>query len=273
MAMNPLSLDEKLKVLHDRIRGYRSLAIAYSGGADSTLLLAVASRVSEGNVIAVTAVSPLQASSEIQAAVRMARSLGVEHHRVHTCEMTAEEFVANNPDRCYVCKKIIFTDIRKKLSELGIFEIAHGANLDDLKDYRPGMKAAEELRIAAPLIDAGMTKNDIRELSRRMALPTWNKPPAACLASRIPYGKPITTRALEMIESAENVLSALGFKEFRVRHDGEAARIELRPSEFSRLLAPERRLIVIGELRRIGYSYITMDLEGYSSGRLNRSIG
>ncbi|MFO8110896.1 MAG: ATP-dependent sacrificial sulfur transferase LarE [Desulfosalsimonadaceae bacterium] len=270
--MNRLSLEEKKKILYDRIEGYKRLAVAYSGGVDSTLLLAVAARVLNSDAVAVTAVSPLQPTSEVQEAFKVARGLGVAHYRVDTREMAHDEFVLNDQNRCYVCKKIIFSDILKMTSSIGITAVAHAANVDDLNDFRPGMKAAEELDILSPLIDARMTKTDIRELSRQMGLPTWNKPAAACLASRIPYGTPISSGALEKIEAAENVLHALGFKGFRVRHYGEAAKIELRPSDFTRLLVPERRLTVISEFKRIGYTIITMDLEGYSQGSLNRAM-
>jgi len=271
--MSSLTLEEKTKILYDRIGSCKNIAVAYSGGVDSTLVLAVAGRIHNGRAVAVTAVSPLQPSTEVQEAFKTARSLGVSHHRVETCEMNHDEFLENSEKRCYICKKIVFSDIRQVVAAMGFETIAHGANADDLKDYRPGMKAAGEMGLMAPLIDAEMTKADIRELSKRMGLPTWNKPSAACLASRIPYGTPITRSALEMVEAAENVLTALGFTGFRVRHYSETAKIELRPSEFSRMMAPERRLVVIGEFRRIGYSYVTMDLEGYASGRLNRSIG
>lgn len=270
--MSGVTLKEKKKILYDRISGYKSIAVAFSGGVDSTLLLAAAIRALNGNVVAVTAVSPLQPASEVQEAYKVARSLGVNHYRVNTPEMTHDDFVANRRNRCYVCKKIIFAHIREMADQIGVESIVHAANIDDLGDYRPGMKAAEELDIHSPLIEAGMTKVDIRALSREMGLPTWNKPSAACLASRIPYGTPITTHALEMIEAAENVLLALGFKDFRVRHYGETAKIELRPADFTRLIMPERKLLVISEFRRIGYAYITMDLEGYATGRLNRSL-
>jgi pyridinium-3,5-biscarboxylic acid mononucleotide sulfurtransferase len=269
--MNINTLEEKKKKLYERLSGYKSIGVAFSGGVDSTLLLAVANRVLNGNVVAVTAVSPLQPANEVQGALRVARSLGVAHYRVDSGEMAHADFISNNRNRCYLCKKIIFADIRATLDKLGIETIAHAANTDDLKDFRPGMKAAEELDIIAPLIDAGMTKADIRDLSRQMGLSTWNKPAAACLASRIPYGTPITTRALEMIEASETVLMALGFRGFRVRHFDDTAKIELRPADFPRLLNPARRLIVLSEFRRIGYLNITMDLKGYSQGSLNRS--
>lgn len=272
LDLNTLTLEKKKDMLYEHLRSFKSIAVAYSGGVDSTLLLAVASRALNGNVVAVTAVSPLQPASEVQDAFKIAKSLGARHYRVNTGEMENDNFVLNSKNRCYVCKKIVFSEIMELLHTMEINSIAHGANIDDLNDFRPGMKAAEELGMLAPLIEAGMTKSDIRELSRQMGLPTWNKPSAACLASRIPYDTPITIKALEMIENAETVLIALGFKNFRVRHCGETAKIEIRPADFKRLLVPERRLIVIGEFRRIGYSYVTMDLEGYSSGSMNRSI-
>lgn len=223
-------------------------------------------------MIAVTAVSPLQPANEVHAAIRLARSLGADHYTVHTREMEDAGFTANCRNRCYICKKIIFTGLLALAAEHGIRTVAHAANMDDLADYRPGMKAAVELGIVSPLIDAGLDKAEIRELSRQMGLSTWDKPSAACLASRIPYGRPITGDALAMVEAAENVLSALGFSGFRVRHYGETAKIEIRPADFARLLKPDRRLSIISEFRKIGFLYVTLDLEGFQTGRLNRSI-
>ncbi|MFP4193344.1 MAG: ATP-dependent sacrificial sulfur transferase LarE [Desulfobacterales bacterium] len=265
-------LYKKKEKLFDRLSEFKSLAVAYSGGIDSTLLLAAARESAADRVIAVTAVSPLQPRWEVDEAVKMAGYLGVEHETIRTDELSVPEFTANSPDRCYVCKKIIFSDMISRCRELGFSHLAHGANVDDMADYRPGMKAAEEMEVSAPLKEAGFTKQDIRCLSRQMSLPNWNKPAAACLASRIPYGMEITRQRLEMVETAENVLLALGFSGFRVRHLGETARIEVRPADFTRLIKPEPRLRIIRELCNAGFTYVTLDLEGYGQGRLNRSI-
>ncbi|MGM0787093.1 MAG: ATP-dependent sacrificial sulfur transferase LarE [Thermodesulfobacteriota bacterium] len=266
-------LDEKKQRLFERLSGLESLAVAYSGGVDSTLLLAAARDAAAGSVLAVTAVSPLQPRWEVDEAVKLAGTLGVHHEIVRTAELSVPEFAANTPDRCYVCKKILFSDMISRCRELGFFNLAHGANADDMSDYRPGMKAAEEMQVLAPLRDAGFTKQDVRNLSRQMSLPNWNKPSAACLASRIPYGTEITRQRLGMVETAENVLLAMGFSGFRVRHMGDTARLELRPADFYRLIKPEPRLRVVQELRSAGFTYVTLDLEGYAPGRMNRSIG
>ncbi|MFW6011258.1 MAG: ATP-dependent sacrificial sulfur transferase LarE [Desulfosalsimonas sp.] len=262
----------KKEKLFDRLSEFNFLAVAYSGGVDSTLLLAAARDASAGKVLALTAVSPLQPRWEVDEAVKLAGYLGVDHEIIRTAELSVPAFTANSSDRCYVCKKIIFSDMMSRCRDMGYFNLAHGANADDMADYRPGMKAAEEMEVLAPLKEAGFTKEDIRILSRQMSLPNWNKPAAACLASRIPYGMEITRQRLEMVETAENVLMALGFSGFRVRHLGDTARIEVRPADFTRLIKPEPRLRIIQELRNAGFTYVTMDLEGYTSGRLNRSI-
>lgn len=258
--------------LFEELRRYTAVAVAFSGGVDSTFLLAAARQCLGEKVIAVTAVSHLQPRSETDEAVKLAGVIGTPHYTVSTGELENPDFSKNPENRCYICKKILFADIRAVAGRHGITTVVHAANLDDLSDYRPGMKAAEEMDVDAPLIQARLTKADIRKLSKQMGLPTWNKPSAACLASRIPYGEPITGEKLAMVEAAERVLAALGFKGCRVRHFGEIAKIEVRPADFSRLLKPDRRLRIIGEFRKIGFLYVTMDLEGYQTGRLNRSI-
>lgn len=267
------SLQKKKEQLFERLGKFRLLAVAYSGGIDSTVLLAAARDSVSGSVLAVTAVSPLQPRWEIDEAVKLAGTLGVKHEIIRTEELSVQDFTANSPERCYFCKKIIFSEMIHRCREQGFHYLAHGANADDMSDYRPGMRAAEEMQVLAPLKEAGFTKEDIRSLAREMALPNWNKPAAACLASRIPYGMEITKQRLEMVEAAENVLLALGFTGFRVRHHGDTARIEVRPVDFPRLIKPEPRVRIIQELRNAGFTYVTLDLEGYAPGRMNRSIG
>lgn len=266
------SLKVKKEKLFDRLAAFRSLAVAYSGGIDSTLLLAAARDAAVDNLLAMTAVSALQPRWEIDEAVKLAHTLGVRHEIIRTDELSVPEFTANSPDRCYVCKKIIFSDMISRCRQLGFSHVAHGANSDDMADYRPGMKAAEEMQVMAPLKEAGFTKEDIRSLSRQMELPNWNKPAAACLASRIPYGMEISRERLEMVETAENVLLAMGFSGFRVRHLGDTARIEVRPADFPGLIKPEPRLRIIQEFRNAGFTYVSLDLEGYAQGRMNRLI-
>jgi uncharacterized protein len=186
--------------------------------------------------------------------------------------MTDPGFIANPPDRCYTCKQLIFAEIIRIAASMGMKRVAHGVNLDDLGDYRPGLKAAEEMGVMAPLAEAGLTKADIRVLSRRMRLPTWNKPSMACLASRIPYGRPITPEALKMVEAAEEVLQRLGFYGCRVRHHGEVARIEVVPGDLKKAMHPEVRADILESLRTIGFRHVAVDLEGYVQGSLNRAL-
>jgi len=270
--MNDLII--KQKKLESGLRKLESLAVAFSGGVDSTYLLAVAAKMFQGNdkFVALTAVSPLHPQHDVQCAELFAKENNIRHILVHSGEMESSLFLKNPPDRCYVCKKIIFKQIVKAAQNMGIQAVAHGVNVDDQTDYRPGMKAADEMNVLAPLLDAGLTKKDIRLLSKKMGLSTWNKPSSGCLATRIPYGESITRQKLKMIESSENVLSNLGFKTCRVRNYGETAKIEVPSDDFEKLLDPSVRNHVLKSLKRIGFLYITIDMEGYQSGRLNRSV-
>jgi uncharacterized protein len=187
-------------------------------------------------------------------------------------EMAAPGFVANPPERCYTCKQLIFGEIIHIAASMGVQRIAHGVNVDDLGDYRPGLKAAEEMGVAAPLVEAGLTKADIRALSRRMRLPTWNKPSMACLASRIPYGCPITPATLKMVEAAEEILLGLGFSGCRVRHHGDVARIEMAARDVGKAVRPAVRSQILKGLKDIGFTHVALDLEGYVQGSLNRAL-
>ena len=188
---------------------------------------------------------------------------------IQSREMSRPDFKANTKDRCYICKRYLFEDLLKIAFNMGIEHVAHGANVDDLEDFRPGFAAAEEMGIKAPLVDAGLTKDDIRSLSKQMNLKTWNKPPMACLASRIPYGTPITDRDLKMVEQAEQVILGLGFTACRVRLHSNVARIEVDPGEIEKMLDKGIRSAIIGKLREIEFSHAAVDMEGYRQGSMN----
>jgi uncharacterized protein len=273
VAEKQLLIADKKKRLMAILAGYDVLAVAFSGGVDSTFLLAAAREALGERVVAITAVSPVHSQRETREAAEIARTLGVRHIMAPSREMRAPGFIANPPNRCYICKKIVFGDVLRIAAERGITRVAHGVNLDDLEDYRPGLRAAEEMGVVAPLAEAGLTKVDIRALSRRMRLPTWNRPSMACLASRIPYGQPITPEALKGVEAAEEVLHDLGFYGCRVRHHGEVARIEVAPADLKRTMSPAVRAEILKRLRKIGFKYVALDLEGYVPGSLNRSLG
>ena len=269
--MNREILNKKEKLI-SILRLCDNLIVAFSGGVDSTFLLHVANEVIEGNVVAVTAQSPLHPERETEFTKKFAKKLSIKHIIMQSREMNWPDFVANTKDRCYVCKKLLSEDLLKLASDMGIKHVAHGANMDDLDDFRPGFKAAGEMGIIAPLMDAGMTKKDIRMLSKEMDLVTWDKPSMACLASRIPYGMPITDEALNKIDRAEQFVLSLGFISCRVRYHNEVARIEVSPGDFKRLFDEKTRMAIISKFQEIGFLYISLDMEGYIQGSMNRSF-
>jgi uncharacterized protein len=270
--MNTSDLDRKYGRLVEALKKLDSLLVAFSGGVDSTLLLAVARDVLAERVVAVTVESPLHPSRERNQARRLARRLGVTHLLLQSETIGPTEFLANPKDRCYVCKQHLFRTLRPMAVDRGIHHIAHGANVDDLGDYRPGYAAALEMGIEAPLIDAGLTKTDIRTLSRRMGLETWDKPAMACLVTRIPYGTPVTLERLRQVERAEEALFDLGFGSCRVRYHGEVARIEVTPADIPRFLEVGLRRTVADKLRAVGFLHVALDLEGYRQGSMNLSL-
>lgn len=272
MAPTDPSRAKKKKRLIAILKAYESLVVAFSGGVDSTFLLAATQEALGDRVTAVTADSPIHSRREIREALETAKALGVKHIVVPFAEMTAPGFAANPPDRCYSCKQIIFSEIIRIAASMGVERVAHGVNLDDMGDYRPGLKAAEEMGVVAPLADAGLSKADIRALSRRMGLATWNKPSMACLASRIPYGRPITPGVLKMVEAAEEILQGLGFSGCRVRHHGDVARIEMAVRDVSRAARSAVRSQILKGLKDIGFTHVAVDLEGYVQGSLNRAL-
>jgi pyridinium-3,5-biscarboxylic acid mononucleotide sulfurtransferase len=265
-------LAEKRDRLFSILKGYESLLVAFSGGVDSSFLLAMAREALHTNLIAVTAASPIHPERETREACDFAATLGVEHLIFQSKIMLRSDFTRNTKDRCYLCKKHLMEELLKIAGSRGIRHVAHGANIDDLNDYRPGFAAAREMGIKAPMVDAKLSKKDIRRLSKQMNLATWNKPAMACLASRIPYATSITEKDLKMVDQAEQVLFRLGFIGCRVRMHGNVARIEVDAGDIEKLVDQRTRSVVIEKLRTIGFSHVAVDLEGYCQGSLNRAL-
>jgi len=266
------ALLKKYERLQEILRGMGGILVAYSGGVDSTLLMKVAQDVLGDRAVGVLASSELYPSTEIEAAREVAHAMGFRLINIRANELDNAAFVQNAPDRCYHCKIELIRKLKQIATEEGLAWVAHGANADDLHDYRPGQKAAEELGARAPLQEAGLTKAEIRELSKQLGLPTWDKPSSACLASRFPYGTQITPEALRQIDEAEKLLRSLGFRQVRVRHHGTVARIEIGPEELPRLLSPDLRKLVADRLKELGYLYVTVDIEGYRTGSMNAPL-
>jgi len=264
--------EEKLKNLKKMISEMERVLIAFSGGVDSTFLLKVCVDVlGRENVIAVTASSPTYEMDETEAK-KIAQFFGVKHVIIHTNEMGNEKFLSNTVERCYFCKKELFSKLKEIAAEHGIKHVLDASNADDSLDYRPGMKAARELGIKSPLLEAGITKEEIRKFSKEMGLPTATKPSQACLASRFPYGEKITEEKLKMVAEAEKFLKELGFKIVRVRHHGNIARIEVDKNEMVRLMEERIRKKIYERLKEIGYTWVCLDLMGYRSGSMNEAI-
>lgn len=272
-----MSIPPELSAKYDQLKGILekipSLAVAFSGGVDSSLLLAAAVDVQAGPVVALTADSPVHPARETRAAIDIGCRLKVRHILVRTNEMDQSAFRANTPERCYVCKNIIFQHLMAEAMARGIRHVAHGINLDDLGDYRPGLRAAAEMQVIAPLVDAGLSKADIRLLAKERQLPNWNRPAMACLASRIPYDTALSDLLLARVEAAENLLEDLGFRGGRVRCHGDVARIELATGEdMARALTAACRDRLVQGMRSAGFGYVALDLEGYRQGSLNDPV-
>jgi uncharacterized protein len=262
----------KLDQLRAILKDMGSALIAYSGGVDSTFLLRVAHDVLGDRAVAVTAVSESFAASERQDAERYARDMGARHLLIETRELDREGYRENSTERCYFCKTELFEKLLPIAEREGVDWIAYGEIADDATDHRPGARAARERRIRAPLAEAGLTKLEIRRLSRELGLATWDKPSIACLSSRIPYGQEVTPEKLSTIEKAEDALRRAGLRQIRVRHHDSIARIETDEAGIRRLLEPEVRDQVAKELRSLGYAYVTLDLQGYRTGSLNEGM-
>jgi len=263
---------EKFNTLKRMLRDIGGLAIAFSGGVDSTFLAAAAYRELDNMVLAVTAVSPLYPAHEQREAAKLAEQIGIRHEMVVSDELDVPGFAENPPDRCYLCKSELFAVVRKVAEKHGIVRIADGTNADDESDFRPGRRAAAEYGVHSPLLEAGLTKEDIRELSRQMGLPTAEKPAFACLASRFPYGSRITREKLAAIGVLETELRAMGFSQFRARHHGDIARIEVGPDEIERLCARDARDRMVAAGKKAGFFYVALDLEGYRTGSMNEAL-
>jgi len=277
-----VDLLEKADRLHGLLAGYDSLLVAFSGGADSAYLAWAATASRGASVLCVTADSPSYPDHHRQLARRVAREFGLRHEVIQTSELERPEYRANPTNRCYYCKHELYTALTRIAAERGFAVIADGSNADDRGDYRPGRQAAREFGVRSPLDEIGLVKSEIRELSRRAGLPTWDEPASACLSSRIPYHSEVTNEKLRIIERAEDLVRSMGFRVCRVRHHdlGPAvegivpvlARLEIGRDELARALQPEIRDHIVSELRALGYQHVTIDLQGYRMGSLNEGV-
>jgi len=263
-------LDNKLDKLKDILKSLDSVVIAFSGGVDSTLLSKVAYEVLGDKSLAVTAKSETYTKSELEDAIELAKKIGIKHEVIETSELDIPEFSHNPVDRCYYCKKELLTKLKEFAKSNGFKNVVDGANVDDVGDYRPGMRAVAELNVRSPLKEAQLTKAEIRELSKHYGLPSWDKPSAACLASRFPYGTEITAERLDTVGDAEAFIKSFGIIQLRVRYHDQIARIEVSEKDMENLL--KNRDQIVKKLKEFGFNYVTMDLQGYRTGSMNEVL-
>jgi pyridinium-3,5-biscarboxylic acid mononucleotide sulfurtransferase len=271
--LDPVALQEKERKLFGILKSLGKVIVAYSGGTDSAYLAWAAGVALGENATAITADSASIPESHKRDAEELARQFRFRHEYIDTREFDNPDYVANNPDRCFHCKDELFSRLEEVGKQRGVEHILYGVNVDDLGDYRPGQNAAKQHEVKAPLVEAGLSKAEIRELSRLAGLPTWDRPASACLSSRIPYGTPVTIENVKTVEKGEEQIRALGFRQFRVRFHGELVRLEIAKDEMEKALSPEMARRFVEIFKPLGFHYVTLDLEGYRQGSLNETLG